>query len=80
MLDDPGTHPEDRRFARHADVVVVGDVAALFYFTHPGWAETETDVPLTHGERRTVVHVARLTVQNGTLVAERDVEPFALVP
>ena len=80
MLDDPGTHPEDRRFARHADVVVSGDVAALFYFTHPGWAETETPAPLTHGERRTVVHVARLTVQDGTLVAERDVEPFALVP
>ncbi len=80
MLDDPGTHAEDRRFARHADVVVCGDEAALFYFTHPGWAETKTPAPLTHAERRTVVHVARLTVQDGTLVAERDVEPFALVP
>jgi hypothetical protein len=73
ILDQPGTHPDDRRFARHADVVTQGDWAALFYFTHPHWAETETPVPLSFEERRTVIHVARLWVEDGMLRGDRDI-------
>ncbi|MDR3475823.1 MAG: family 43 glycosylhydrolase [Devosia sp.] len=78
ILDRPGSDPDDRRFARHADVVVQGDWAALFYFTHPHWAETETPAPLTAEERRTVIHVARLWVEDGVLKADRDVDGVSL--
>ena len=36
---EPGIDPMDRRFVRHADVVVVGEHAALYYFTHAEWDE-----------------------------------------
>jgi len=80
ILDAPGAPPDDLRFARHADVVPQGDWAALFYFTHPHWAETETPVPLTAAERRTVIHVARLWVENGLLRADRNVDGIVLDP
>jgi sucrose-6-phosphate hydrolase SacC (GH32 family) len=73
ILDAPGRDPADRSFARHADVVPQGDWAALFYFTHPEWDEAARTEPLTTSERRTTIHVARLGVINGVLVAERDV-------
>ncbi|HWJ74694.1 MAG TPA: hypothetical protein VNX29_16150 [Kaistia sp.] len=80
ILAEPGAHPDDRRFARHGDVVTQGDWAALFYFTHPHWAETLTPVPLTFAERRTVIHVARLHVEDGRLLATRDIEGVTLDP
>ncbi|HWS32628.1 MAG TPA: hypothetical protein VN408_07780 [Actinoplanes sp.] len=45
---------------QHADVVVRGDDALIFYFTH------EPD------GRRSSIHVARLAVAGGTLVCDRD--------
>ena len=70
----PGVDPEDRRFVRHADVVVVGDHAALFYFTHPEWDErSQAEGPPDVDARRTAVHQARLSVVDGVLVFERDV-------
>ena len=78
ILDRPGADPDDRRFARHADVVTQGDWAALFYFTHPHWAEAETPAPLTADERRTVIHVARLWVEDGVLQGDRDVDGVSL--
>lgn len=79
ILADPGSDPEDRCYARHGDVVVQDGWAEMFYFTHPGWDEQAKPRPETPGERRTVIHVARLTVADGVLVAERDVAPRPLV-
>lgn len=71
---EPGADAMDRRFARHADVVVVGDHAAMFYFTHPEWDErSQTDGPPEVAARRTAVHQGRLTVVDGMLRFERDV-------
>lgn len=79
ILGEPGADPMDRGFARHADVVVTGpDSGALFYFTHPQWDEAAKPVPVTGEERRTVIHVARLTVANGVLTAERNTGPIPL--
>ncbi|QQA44455.1 family 43 glycosylhydrolase [Pelagovum pacificum] len=78
ILSEPGTDPMDRSFARHADVVVTGDQAALFYFTHPEWDEAAKPIPETGQERRTVIHVAKLWVEDGHLRADRDVAPFPL--
>ncbi len=85
ILGTPGRDPRDKSFARHADVVVVrqggaGDCgeAALFYFTHPEWDEAEKPVPETGRERRTSVHVARVWVDKGVLMADRDVDGVRL--
>lgn len=78
ILRDPGKDPMDRCFARHADVVPSGEEAALFYFTHPEWDEATKPVPETGPERRTVIHVARLWVEDGILRADRDVAGVAL--
>lgn len=79
ILADPGVDPMDQRYARHADVVPIGEnEGALFYFTHPEWDERNMDVPLTGQERRTVVHVARIWVEDGVLKADRDTGPIRL--
>ena len=69
----------DRCFARHADVVVTGsDTAALYYFTHPQWDEAAKPAPETGEERRTVIHVAKLWVEDGVLMADRNVGSISL--
>lgn len=78
ILDAPGASADDIRFARHADVVTQGDWAALYYFTHPEWDEAADSVPLTPAARRTTIHVARLSVVDDVLKAERDVRPLRL--
>ena len=78
ILDEPGADPMDRSFARHADVVVLEDEAALFYFTHPEWDEAAKPEPETPRERRTTIHVARIWVEDGVLKCTRDVEAVPL--
>jgi len=36
ILVGPSNRPEDTPSGAHGDVVVVGDQAYIFYFTHPG--------------------------------------------
>jgi hypothetical protein len=80
ILDKPGTRNEDVPIGNHGDVVVVGDRAYVFYFTHPGRIN---GVPVTNGEngnlpyalRRSSIQVAPLRIENGTLVCDRDT-PF----
>ena len=71
ILGDPGRRPFDQTFGRHADVVVQGEEAYLFYFTHL------TDSPDIHDgtERPTSIQVARLTSDGETLFCDRDA-PF----
>ncbi|GAB3535591.1 family 43 glycosylhydrolase [Arthrobacter tecti] len=79
ILDSPGSHPEDRQVGRHADVVVLGDQAVAFYFTHPEW-DGSKDVEQQAGAlRRSAVHRAWLWVDDGVLRCDRNVpadEPF----
>lgn len=80
ILDTPGSDPMDRRFARHADVVVQDGWAAIYYFTHPQRDEGTNARPETGTERRTVIHAARAWVEDGVLKASRDVTAFMLSP
>ncbi|MGL1921740.1 MAG: family 43 glycosylhydrolase [Hyphomicrobiales bacterium] len=78
ILDKPGQDLMDKSFARHADIVVNGTKAVLFYFTHPEWNESEKKVPETGKERRTTIHNALIWVENGLLLADRDAKNIEL--
>ncbi len=70
LLAEPGKTPTDRSKGHHCDVIVNGDHAFIFYFTHQG--EDDLDPKLTNSSRRTVLQVAELKIIDGKLVAERD--------
>lgn len=71
LLDGSGSSVDDAGVGHHADVVVRGDDALIFYFTHPGWRDRAGD-PFGAAERRTVIQVARLTLSGDTLACDRD--------
>lgn len=76
ILDQPGTREDDATFGLHADVVVQGEEAYIFYFTHPerigDWQSNDS-----YATRRSSIQVARLDVQDGILTCDRD-EDFEL--
>ncbi|HUC93704.1 MAG TPA: glycosyl hydrolase [Paenibacillus sp.] len=76
ILDRPGTRPDDGKIGLHADVVVQGDDAYIFYFTHPERNEEEGQIGRhqTYATRRSSIQVARLDVVDGRLVCNRDQE------
>jgi hypothetical protein len=80
ILDKNGTRNQDTPTGAHADVVVTGNKAYVFYFTHPGRkvhseGELDKDGCYTYSNKRTVIQVAELVFKNGTLDVIRD-EPF----
>ncbi len=70
LLDTPGKLPTDRSYGHHVDVVVHGDRAFLFYFTHQ--LGDDLDPRLPHSEDRTVLQVTELQYKDGMLTADRD--------
>ncbi len=81
ILEKSGTRPLDRGLGHHADVVVRGERAFLFYFCHPYAMETEEEsggeeaAKLTPQERnKAVVQVAELTVRDGGLHCDRNAQ------
>jgi hypothetical protein len=79
ILDQPGVRADDGGIGLHADVVVTGDEAYVFYFTHPG--RHGGDTGNSYETRRSSIQVAHLRVVDGNLVCDRD-EKFepALTP
>ena len=70
LLVTPGTGEDDKVHGGHADVVVSGDRAFLFYFTHPG---RRPDAPRTDTEqRRSSIQVVELKHKDGQLICDRD--------
>ncbi|MEG1775173.1 MAG: glycosyl hydrolase [Clostridia bacterium] len=81
LLSDGGTRADDNNRGHHADVLVVGDAAYLFYFVHPGANEYSYSAPSEYDpyqKRRSSLQVARLTACDGQLLAERDAFDFVL--
>ncbi|MEK3912815.1 family 43 glycosylhydrolase [Paenibacillus sp. FSL H7-0331] len=73
ILDQPGQREDDQAIGLHADVVVQGEHAFIFYFTHP---ERKPGQPeRTYQDRRTSIQVAKLTVNDGRLICDRNA-PF----
>jgi hypothetical protein len=81
ILDEPGSRPDDGTVGLHADVVVKGEIAYIFYFTHPGRPAGATEDDSTHTTRRSSLQVAAARVVDGTLHCDRDepVQPDLLL-
>jgi beta-xylosidase len=75
ILDQPGSREDDGTIGLHADVVVQGEHAYIFYFTHP--ERTNGNEESTYGTRRSSIQVAELEVVDGILICFRD-KPFDL--
>jgi len=81
ILDKPSFRPEDTPSGAHGDVVVTGDKAYIFYFTHPGrklHAEAEMDKNgnYPYDIRRSSIQVAELDVADGELIVKDRDKPF----
>lgn len=70
LLSSPGSGPDDGVKGGHADVVVQGDRAWLFYFTHPG--RLEAGLPDAYETRRSSIQVTELLLEEDRLGAHRD--------
>lgn len=70
LLSGGGKGADDEVQGQHADVVVSGEKAFLFYFTHPGRRE---NAPKNFAEqRRSSIQVVELKLKDGWLSCERD--------
>lgn len=83
ILDTPSKRSEDGPSGSHGDVVVIGDKAYIFYFTHPGrTAHTKADLNeignIPYELRRSSIQVAELEVVNDELVVNDRDKPFGI--
>ena len=75
LMSGPGVRPGDTNRAHHADVLVSGEDAYIFYFTHPLAARKPENPAEALAMRGSCLQAALLKVINGRLTAIRD-EPF----
>lgn len=71
LLNEPGTGDDDKVIGGHPDVVVQGDKAYLFYFTHPGRRPQIPD-SLVYEKRRSTIQVTELFIKDGKLQCDRN--------
>lgn len=71
LLETPGKGLDDQVKGGHPDVVVSGDRAYLFYFTHPGRRGPDADKD-RHEQRRSSIQVVELEYKDGRLDCDRD--------
>ena len=71
LLEQPGMGVDDQVIGGHPDVVVSGDRAFLFYFTHPGRRPGAPKGELE--QRRSSIQVVELKHADGKLSCDRDV-------
>jgi hypothetical protein len=71
ILETPGRGADDQVKGGHADVVVSGDRAFLFYFTHPGRRNAESNED-GYEQRRSSIQVVELEFKDGQITCNRD--------
>jgi hypothetical protein len=71
LLQQPGQGADDQVIGGHADVVVSGGRAYLFYFTHPGRRGADAAKDGVE-QRRSSLQVTELIQEGDTLRVERD--------
>lgn len=77
ILDDVGKRKDDTFGASHADVIVCGDDAYIFYFVHPELTDEiakNPDFIWEYKHRRTSLQVAKLEFDGDGLKCNRDSE------
>jgi hypothetical protein len=72
ILQEPGTGADDQVIGRHPGIVVSGDRAFVFYFTHPGQAAGNRGSGDFSRSRRSAIQVAEMEYENGQVVCNRD--------
>lgn len=71
ILKEPGTGEDDKVKGGHPDVVVIGEKAYIFYFTHPGRTK-ENEGKDNYETRRSSIQVAELEYIDGKIVCDRN--------
>jgi hypothetical protein len=71
LLATPGSGADDGAIGNHADVLVNGSRAYIFYFTHPGRFAGASGLD-GYEQRRSSIQVAELRVEGDQLVCDRD--------
>lgn len=71
ILQESGTGKDDQVIGQHPDVVVSGDNAYIFYFTHPG-RTPENQGQDIYETRRSSIQAAELEYKEGQIVCDRD--------
>ncbi|GAB3432077.1 family 43 glycosylhydrolase [Niabella aquatica] len=72
ILEYPGKGTDDQAIGGHCDVVVNGDRAYIYYFTHPGRDKDKPAAPGSFGHKRSVIQIAELKHENGEIICNRD--------
>jgi hypothetical protein len=75
ILAQPGQGADDQVKGGHADVVVSGDRAYVFYFTHPGRRGPDGRQD-GYEQRRSSIQVAELEYRDGLITCDRDKPTF----
>lgn len=83
ILDRPSSRRDDTPSGAHGDVVVAGDRAFIFYFTHPGRESHSSGGPDKNGNipyelRRSSIQAAELEVVGGELTVKDREKPFGI--
>lgn len=77
LLAQPGRGADDGVFGGHPGVVVNGDRAWVFYFTHPGRTLEALAAKLdTSEQRRSSIQVVELREHDGVLSCDRDAPTY----
>jgi sucrose-6-phosphate hydrolase SacC (GH32 family) len=71
ILKTPGKGADDQVIGGHPDVVVSGEKAYIFYFTHPG-RTPENKGKDNYQTRRSSIQVAELAYEDGKITCDRD--------
>jgi hypothetical protein len=56
----------------HCDVVINGNRAFVYYFTHPGRRRDAPAPKNSFNDKRSVIQVAELHLNNGVIICNRD--------
>ena len=75
ILSTSGVRNDDACLGHHADVIVQGEIAYIFYHVHPDEQLISGDPYSNYPRCRSCIQVAQLTVENDRLTVIRD-EPF----
>ena len=76
LLEAPGQGLDDQAIGGHPDVVLSGNRAYLFYFTHPGRSKASPAPANSIAAKRSVIQVTELTYRDGKLACDRDQPTF----